>query len=135
MMTYFQHVALLGPTCFFFTWYPECGGISFPDDLFMILDPPVYAQHFVDTRRSTGFRKRITFDVNEKFDRETFVGIIPIHSSYRIILFYGTFFDNRNLMFIIISNCVFSKITHRLFSFRTLHFHHTTFIKLFINTS
>lgn len=45
----------------------------------MILDPPVYAQHFVDTRRSTGFRKRITFDVNEKFDRETFVGIIPIH--------------------------------------------------------
>ena len=78
-MTYFQHVALLGPTCFFFTWYPECGGISFPDDLFMILDPPVYAQHFVDTRRSTGFRKRITFDVNEKFDRETFVGIIPIH--------------------------------------------------------
>lgn len=101
----------------------------------MILDPPVYAQRFVDTRRSTGFRKRITFDVNEKFDRETFVGIIPIHSSYRIILFYGTFFDNRNLMFIIISNCVFSKITHRLFSFRTLHFHHTTFIKLFINTS
>lgn len=93
----------------------------------MILDPPVYAQHFVDTRRSTGFRKRITFDVNEKFDRETFVGIIPIHSSYRIILFYGTFFDNRNLMFIIISNCVFSKITHRLFSFRTLHFHHSIF--------
>lgn len=45
----------------------------------MILDPPVYAQRFVDTRRSTGFRKRITFDVNEKFDRETFVGIIPIH--------------------------------------------------------
>lgn len=36
----------------------------------MILDPPVYAQHFVDTRRSTGFRKRITFDVNEKFDRD-----------------------------------------------------------------
>lgn len=68
-------------------------------------------QHFVDTRQPTGFRKRITFDVNEEFDRETFVGIIPIHKFHpikyfiqisliiQIIVFYGefgTFFNNRN---------------------------------------
>lgn len=52
--------------------------VSFPDDLFMILDSPsveqLCVQHFVvDTRQPTGFRKRIMmlFDVNEEFGRET----------------------------------------------------------------